>query len=268
MDGINWQGLQPRNIFNDVAQGFEYGSDLRDRRQKSEAAAARQRAMNIFASDPAAAERELMALGDIETANQLRTRAREDRTDKARSDATAMYGKGDVEGAQRTAIAAGDFDLAKEISGLDATKRKAAKENAEEIGGFAQAIANVPYEQRKAILQQAAPILQQKGFTPEQIAGFDPTDEALRGLVASAMDLKTALDEQDRGRDNARADAQLEETRRSNRTREGISRGQLGVAQSNSARGWAAHKARAAAGGYGTPGVGSADIPDDEVEID
>lgn len=59
-----------------------------------------------------------------------------------------------------------------------------------------------------------------------------------------------------------------EETGRHNRAQEGISRGQLDVARSNASRGWAAHNARVAAGGYGTPGVGGAngfDISDDEI---
>lgn len=41
-----------------------------------------------------------------------------------------------------------------------------------------------------------------------------------------------------------------------------------GIGWSNTNRGWAAHRARMAAGGYGTPGVGMAAIPDDDVEID
>lgn len=42
--------------------------------------------------------------------------------------------------------------------------------------------------QRKAALQQAAPQLQQYGFTPEQIAGFDPSDQNLRQLIVGHMD--------------------------------------------------------------------------------
>lgn len=51
-----------------------------------------------------------------------------------------------------------------------------------------------------------------------------------------------------------------EETGRHNRVTESIGR-------SNADRGWAAHRARMAAGGYGTPGVGMGIVPDDDVEI-
>lgn len=51
-----------------------------------------------------------------------------------------------------------------------------------------------------------------------------------------------------------------DEARRHNRQTEGIG-------WSNANRSWAAHRARMAAGGYGTPGVGMGFVPDDDVEI-
>jgi hypothetical protein len=58
------------------------------------------------------------------------------------------------------------------------------------------------------------------------------------------------------------------ETGRHNKRLEDVSLGQLGVAQGRLGLGWAAHNARRAAGGYGTPGVGMGVIPDEAVEID
>ena len=54
------------------------------------------------------------------------------------------------------------------------------------------------------------------------------------------------------------------------RIRTAIAQGQLSVAQGRLALQQAAHKARLAAGGYGTPGVGAAGggISDDDVEVD
>lgn len=49
---------------------------------------------------------------------------------------------------------------------------------------------------------------------------------------------------------------------------EKIASGQLSVAQGRLALSRLQHEARVAAGGYGTPGVGSVAVPDDDVEID
>lgn len=268
MDGINWGGLVPqRNIFDQVSQGFERGQDMRLQGDKARREAERQKAFNLFATDPQAAEDALMASGDIEAAETLRKRRLSAAEDARRAKVGGMVQKKDYAGAQAAAIEGGDFDMAKTIGGLNEAQRKAARDRADDLAGFGLGIKGQPYEARKAIIEQAKPILVEQGFTPEQIAAFDPTDQNIDALVASATDLKTALEEQNRQRDDKRSEEALSETKRSNRTREGISRGQLGVAQSNSARGWAAHKARLAAKGYGTPGFGGP-IADEDVEID
>lgn len=254
MDGINWDGLKGRNIFADFASGMEYGSEMRARRAKAEQEAARRQALNLYATDPAEAERALMAAGDIETANAIRTRTRQDRQDKARTDASARYAKGDAAGAQQAALEAGEFDLAKSIAGLDADKRKMARENAEDLGGFAIGIRNVPYEQRKAIIAQARPILMQKGFTAEQIAAFDPTDENITALAASAMGLKEALQQADREADNKRADQQFEETKRHNRAGEAVASQNAATSAFSARTGRMSFEERKKAGGFGTPG--------------
>jgi hypothetical protein len=48
---------------------------------------------------------------------------------------------------------------------------------------------NAPYEQRKARIQQLAPRLIEEGFTQEQIAAYDPTDERIAGDLAMAGQL-------------------------------------------------------------------------------
>jgi hypothetical protein len=52
------------------------------------------------------------------------------------------------------------------------------------MGGLLQ----LPLAQRQAAIQQAAPELQQLGYTQQQIAGFVPSDENLRGEMAKHMD--------------------------------------------------------------------------------
>jgi hypothetical protein len=241
---INWAGLNNRrNPFSDFAEGLQGGADMRRQRERD----------NLFAQRQA-----------FEIEEATRRRAQEDALAARKAEVGAAVATGDL-GAARKA-AGGDFDMLESIGKLDAQQRKIAQDNAEDIGGFAAGLSQAPYEQRKAIIAQARPILLQKGFTEQQIDAFDPSDANLQGLVTSSMDLKTALGEVARKADDKRADEQLAETKRSNTVREGISRGQLGVSQSNSARGWAAHRERVKSKGYGTPGSGV--IADDDVEID
>lgn len=268
MDGINWGGLNNgANPFASFTQGMERGAEMREARAQRDREATRRQAINLFATDPRGAEAGLMAVGDIETAEALRKRREGAATDERRAKVGGMVGQKDYAGAQAEAIAGGDFDMAKSIAGLDEAQRKAAREHAEDLGGFAMGLKTVPYEQRKAIIAQVRPLLLQRGFNEQQIDGFDPSDANITALATSAMDLKTALDEANRQRDDARADAQAEERRRHNSALERQGKDRLGIARDANARGWAAHKARVAAGGYGTPGVGGV-VADDDVEID
>jgi hypothetical protein len=52
------------------------------------------------------------------------------------------------------------------------------------MGGLLQ----LPLAQRQAAIQQAAPELEQLGYTPQQVAGFVPSDENLRSELAKHMD--------------------------------------------------------------------------------
>jgi hypothetical protein len=62
-----------------------------------------------------------------------------------------------------------------------------ARQHAEALGTYAYGLKKTPYAERKARLQADAPMLAQQGFTPEQIAAFDPTDGALDSVVTSAL---------------------------------------------------------------------------------
>jgi hypothetical protein len=52
------------------------------------------------------------------------------------------------------------------------------------MGGLLQ----LPLAQRQTAIQQAAPELEQLGYTPQQVAGFVPSDENLRSELAKHMD--------------------------------------------------------------------------------
>lgn len=248
--GIDWGNIQTPNILGAYVQGQQVRQGNEDRQY--------QRQRNVLADQRQAR---------MDT-RQDKEWQREDESLQRRKDVLGAYNRGDAAGAQAQAYQAGDTDLIGTLSTLDKSKREQASARADSLGKIAFGIKGLPPEQRRAAIQAAAPSLQALGFTPEQLSSFDPNDGALEGLIANAMDLKDQIARLDKEADNKRADAQLGETRRHNQSTEGISRGNLGVAQSNSARGWAAHRARQAAGGYGTPGVGGAAISDDDVEID
>lgn len=245
MDGINWGGLvQRRNFFDELADGFSKGQEIRLDRQHAAAQAEQQQ---------------------FQREEILRKRGIEEADMRRKANVGAAVAKGDFAGA-RTA-AEGDFDLIKSVGELDDAQKKAAREKADDLAGFAAVVKLQPYEKRRAIITEATDVLAGYGFTPDKIAAFDPTDAALDAQIARAMDLKTALEEANRQRDDARADKQAKETERHNRAGEATASRNARTAESNSARGWAAHRARERAGGYGTPGVGSSGVvPDDDVE--
>lgn len=258
---INFGALQYANPFAAYAQGQEIG-------QKRRQDQARREAGNVFATDPDRAAQIMLGAGDWEGGLTARKYAREDRQEKARTAAVEKYSAGDAKGARHAAIAAGDFDLAKSIASMDKEQREIARQNAEDLAAVGQGVAGMAYDERKAAIQQLKPGLVARGISAETIDAFDPTDENIAAFTNQALGLKGMLEQQDRAADNARADRQASETARHNRASEATSRGQLGVAQSNASRGWAAHNARLKAGGYGTPGVGSAGVSDNDVELD
>lgn len=257
MSDINWAGLvQHSNPFADFAQGLQYGAEMRRDRIKADQQTARQKAYNLFATDPMGAEKALIAAGDTEGANDLRERRQGDDKNFRRGMIGMMVQKGDLQGAQAKAVQVGEFDLAENIGKLSADQRKVARENAQDLGGFAMGLLNVPYEQRKAVIGQARAILTQRGFTEQQIDAFDPSDANLQALGAQAMDLKTALEEANRQRDDNRAREQFDETKRHNRATEATSAGSLAVARGNLGVRQAEHAARLKGqGDYAAPAI-------------
>ena len=69
-------------------------------------------------------------------------------------------------------------------------EQEQAGQRAEALAGVAYAAKKVPYEQRRAFIAQQMPILSQIGFTPDQIAQFDPTDTAIDGVISQAVPIK------------------------------------------------------------------------------
>ena len=117
---------------------------------------------------------------------------------------------GDLTGAKAAAVAAGDFDLVKAIQGLEQEHRDTLKRRVDSAAPLAYEASKLPYEQRKAFIGANSQGLIANGWSPDELAGFDPTDQALHGIVTEAQSLKDIFDREDkaaelaqRERDNA-----------------------------------------------------------------
>lgn len=101
---------------------------------------------------------------------------------------------GDLAGAKQSALSGGDFELAQMVEKMDDQQRAEAKGRAEQFAAFGFSLKQMPYEQRKARILAAAPILAKSGLPMEMISAFDPTDEAIDAQLASTMSLKEQLE--------------------------------------------------------------------------
>ena len=251
MDGINWNGLsRVQNPFASFAEGYQTGDAIRQQRMQTQMLQRKQQ----MEEDKLARE-----LATTQAAEQ-----------RKRNVGTAISA-GNYAGA--ITAADGDLETIKAVQAMQGEERKAAAERSGVLVAYVDSLKGpdgkpLPPDQAKAAILRDAEGLMQLGFTQDQLANFDPTPQNLARLRAQALGLKGVLEQQDREGDNAREDRRDKATQTFREGQLAISRGNLAVAQSNNARGWAAHRARQAAGGYGTPGVGSAGISDDDVEID
>lgn len=217
MPEINW-GLiaNTPNVFEVGLQGFQAGQQANAQRQRQaliQKQADREEAQYQAGLDAAA----------------------------RRKTALATYAT-DPSAGRKQALEAGDFDLVDQINKLDASQRELVAKNNADVAAFAATLKNTPLEARKTMLTNPRNVefLTQRGFTPEQIAGFDPTDQALDSVIAQGMKVGEILAQQNADRDfglrktdteadNARADAQFAETKRSNRVNEGYAGARIGM---------------------------------------
>ena len=95
-------------------------------------------------------------------------------------------------------------------------------------------LTKIPYEQRRAALEQMAPMLEAQGVPRNLIEGFDPTDQNLAGAANNALGLKEVFAIRDRAADNQRAERTLAETISNNRVQQAQGAQRIGLqAQSN-----------------------------------
>lgn len=104
-------------------------------------------------------------------------------------------------------------------------------ESQDALYSVAIGLKGLPYDQRKAKLQQLMPVLAQHHVTPDQVAGFDPTDENIDVQANLALGVKGVFDHQDKLADNSRADRNADRMDRRAAEQTDIARAGLGVRQ-------------------------------------
>lgn len=209
-----------------VANALAMASQGRQDRQQSNV----RNALAAHKDDPSLAAPELIANGEVEMGTRLEDRGIKQRQTAERSRLLGQYGT-DPTAARTGALATGDAELINQISTMDANQRAVAAKNADDLASVGFALKNLPIDQRKATLQspQMTEFLASKGFKPEMIAAFDPTDANLDGIIAQGTSLKDMLAQAREDRTVKFQDRQQTETERANRERENIGRTNAGA---------------------------------------
>jgi len=98
------------------------------------------------------------------------------------------YQQGGWGAVEQTAGGFGDLETAQSAQEVQAEAEERAiaraQRNAAVLSNAATSLLGVPYEQRRARMQQLAPMIAPMGISEEQILGFDPTDENLGNIRA------------------------------------------------------------------------------------
>ena len=108
-----------------------------------------------------------------------------------------LASSGDLAGARKTALASGDFDVLEHINKLEDAQRATLQRRVETAAPLALEAAKLPYDQRKGFIAAQTPRLLANGWTAEELTNFDPSDQALGSIVASAQSIGDMLKRQD-----------------------------------------------------------------------
>lgn len=245
MAEINWGMLQTPDFAGNALRYRQLGEE--EGRQT-----ATRNALKGYSANPDGAIQDLMGV-DPEMAMSLQDRQRQDQEfqrgqqeRETRKSALAGYGT-DPNAARQAAMSSGDPELINQIAQMDEDQRKIAADNAEGVAAFAYSLTRMTPQARRAQLQnpQNVEFLTSKGLTAEQIAGFDPTDEGLAGIIAQGTSLKEMLAAQREDRTAAAEQRRLD-------LMEEYNQGRLAIGETNAgANVTRANKPPAARGGAG-----------------
>jgi len=180
-------------------------------------------ALTAHKDDPTAAAPDLIANGELEQGLALQDRKRALDTDATRKRVLSSYGA-TPEVARTEAMGSGDMQLIAQVQQMDAAQRQVAAQNADELGAVALALKQQSPEARKAALTspQLSEWLASKGFKPEQIATFDPSDANLDAIIAQGSTLKDLLAQYKDERAAEFEGKKFDETVRHNKATEGV----------------------------------------------
>lgn len=141
------------------------------------------------AGQPGAAAGEFFGAGMIEEGEQARTRG-------VARDTGAAFAR-DPHSAAEVAALGGDVEMATRLTDwaerLDERGREEALKRNQVFAPVLYRAGQMPYEQRRAYIASQGQALSGLGFTPEQIAGFDPTDENIQSMVDTQLGIEKLL---------------------------------------------------------------------------
>lgn len=147
------------------------------------------------------------SLGDllksVASRNDLLTaRQKEQATETARAAAAKAYAAGDVKGAITALAPTGDLNsisaLQDQVRQMTDDQRKVAAEHADILAAVGHGLLSTPYADRKAAFASMTPILEARGISASELAGFDPSDDNIQALQSSALSLKDVLAREDK----------------------------------------------------------------------
>lgn len=190
MSEINWSLLNPVDTGAAVQQGFATGMAMVKEIQT-------RNALRSYLANPddehaysALAFYDPQAAASIQEQRQrkltLETAMEGLRTKR---DVGALVASGDIPGAKAKAAASGDFELVDTLNKMGDAERKATIDRYTGAAPIAYQASKLPYERRKEFLAAAAPELQAMGWTPDQLAAFDPNDANLAAIVGTGSKL-------------------------------------------------------------------------------
>lgn len=157
---------------------------------QNEGRASRRAAGGLMVSgDYMGAAAELYRGGDLTGGEQLQGRARSREAGAALTE--------DPRSAAAIAAAGGDIEQATQLldwaDRADDNARQEATQRAGVMAPILNNVARLPYEQRRAAVTSQTQALAGIGFTPEQLAAFDPTDDNIRAVSDSVLGLEKVL---------------------------------------------------------------------------
>lgn len=175
---LDWSLLGEQPQFQNVLAAYQTGRQARKEKDTENALA-------LYTQDPeagiAAATRT-----DPKLALQLRA---DYTTTRKEADTRKVFQTADPQARMSAATETGDPQIIQQVMALDTAQRARAKETTEALGGFAFGLRKLPYDQRKAAIQQALPAFQGLGLPTDKLVTVDPTDAYLDAQIGEAQTL-------------------------------------------------------------------------------